>query len=400
MKKITLLAALFSAASFCFAEDVLQIKPFETTAGLTADDYSTCELIFNCESFQTNSMRFYVYLPEGMDLITDFDDSDGMYAISLDDSRVTYSKMGKTQNTNHGVTYNKLGVKDGYVEYVVIISSTGTTPLQKLTGKLADVYYKTADDMPAGVYPIYIRSVELNNSAEQEYLYNSNTSYVKVGEPTGNQTVVFEGKIPSFVNEALATETAITSLNLSAVTEVNGTFTYVDGREVVAPTADVTANVAYKRSVAAGKYASVCLPFNANLSCYTYSETSGDYAIFSPATSLSADTPAIVSGNIDVTAEGVTLGNATKQTKNTGYYLKDGSFCKVNGTATIPALRGWWDLDTPSSNLRLMIDGTLTDINLLDVDAAEADAYDLQGRRSASAKNGVYVVNGKKQLVK
>lgn len=401
MKKIVLIASLFSAVTFCQAEDVLQVVPFATTANVVADDYATFELIFNCESFQTNSMRFYVYLPEGMELTDDFDDSTGQYAFALDESRTTFVKMGKTQSTNHGVTYNKLGVADGYVKYAVVVASTGTTPLQGLTGKLADVYYKTSSTIADGVYPIYIRNVELNNSAEQEYLYPVNTSYVKIGNPS-NASVVFEGKLPSFVNSALAKETAISALNLSAVTEVNGDFTYVDGRAVTAPAAELEVSAKYAKTVAEGKYASLTLPFDATFddeTAYKFTEVEGDYAKFDAVTSAQAGDVVLLTKSVNLT--GSKLSTVAGATAAKAYYVsQDGSELRQGTNVNVPALRGVWEIEGAGSNLRIMLDGIATDIKMSDLVGEGAQAFDLQGRRTANAKNGVYVVNGKKQIVK
>lgn len=392
MKKTFVMLMFAVAANMASAENSVTVQRKVLNPG-TADFVS---INLNNES-PCAGVSYEMHLPKG---ITFF--SEATVAQTSGSSRVSYYSEEEFDDVTCLTQIQKSIFTDTDGHQYGIVASAGGFDILGTSGQLFRCRLQVASDMEPGVYPIVFKDLFYSDATTTHQINlkdRTYTSYIVIGNPA-NAELALEGEVGSEINAALATETAISKLDLTDVTASYGTFTYVDGREVVAPATDVTANVAYKRSVATGSYASVCLPFDATLSCYTYSETSGDYAIFNSATSLNAGTSAVVQGEINVTAENVKLGAATKETKSNGYYLKDGSFCKVNGTATIPALRGWWDLDTPSSNLRLMIDGTLTDINLLDVDAAEADAYDLQGRRSASAKNGVYVVNGKKQLVK
>lgn len=280
---------------------------------------------------------------------------------------------------------------DGSVKYG--FSGGNTRPLSGGSGHIMRVKVTPPAGTAPGYYPVKVCNtsyIACSGDAGSEVWTGENISYLKVGEPEGCTFVAGE-KIPSFVNEALASETGISTLDLSKVTTSNGTFTYVDGRKVIAPEG-LKGKVAYKREVSG--LASVCLPFEADLKAYTYSSMAGEYAIFDEVSNLAANTPAIVNANIDITVADATIGSVEGKTINSGYYLKGGNLCKVNGSAKIAPLRGCWDITAPVKGFKFNdADAILT------VDAnANEDIFNLNGVKLNKAQRGVNIIGGKKVM--
>ena len=290
---------------------------------------------------------------------------------------------------------------NGTYYHFTVYANTESTPFHGKEGRLIQLKVKTPT--VAGVYPVKVlaSTYAAKNEVDADNLTwdDAQTSYVVVGEPTG-ASIAMEGTIPSFVNDALASEAAITTLDLSNVTVSNGIFTYVDGRNVIAPSAEVKSDVAYFHAAGANVYSSVCLPFDAQVkNAYTLSGVEGDYATFAavaPGVALAANTPAIVGGEISVEAQDVVLKGVQQETKTSGCYLKADKFLSVNGSAVIPALRGWWDVS--SSVKGFVLDGE-TAITGLNADGAQ-QIYNVSGIKQAKAQRGVNIVNGKKVVVK
>lgn len=406
MRKFFFLIAC-AFASFLCAENVVTIQPKTVYQGEIgwADDENplALEVMLNNDSYTVNIITMEILLPKGIEFDMQYDDeSEGLYFGALtdeDNQRFKYKSGPKTNKTGHRVDYNRYSEEGDYVVYKIVVSQgTNLTPIQGTSGKIFDIYYTVAADMPDGVYPVITRKIDLVDAQREEKItIPYATSYIKVGNPSSS-SLALTGEIPSLVNAALANETAISTLDLTSVTASNGTFTYVPGRNVVAPTSEVKGNVSATVAPKAGsKYATVCLPFAADIDCFTFDAVNGEYASFSEKTTLAANTPALVNKSVTATAENVALGAATTEVKTSGYYVKNDEFCSVNGSATIPALRGWWDIN---QNVRgFVIDGEETSINAIDGSEAET-IYSVAGVRLNKAQRGVNIVNGKKVVIK
>lgn len=286
---------------------------------------------------------------------------------------------------------------DGTYYHVTVYSNKTTTPFHGSNGNLFSLKVKAPAE--AGVYPVKVRksTYAAKSSVDAENLTwtSAQTSYIVVGTPS-DATLALEGIIPSAVNTALATETAISTLDLTKVTASNGTFTYVPGRDVVAPTADVTSDVKIAVPAPSG-YASICLPYDVTANCYTYTGITGSTANFTSATNLTANTAAIIDAAVDVTLTAQKLAGVAQKEITSGYYLKGGKILSVSTNAYIPALRGSWAGSAPVKGFT--IDGETVGINGIGADEAET-IYNTAGVRMNKAQRGVNIINGKKVVVK
>ena len=92
------------------------------------------------------------------------------------------------------------------------------------------------------------------------------------------------------------------------------------------------------------------------------------------------------------------------------YVLKNGKFLLVTGTAddaarTVPACKAYLlasDMPAPAPELTINFGGEATGINTLNVEngTLNGKVFDLQGRQVAQPAKGLYIVNGKKVVIK
>jgi hypothetical protein len=107
--------------------------------------------------------------------------------------------------------------------------------------------------------------------------------------------------------------------------------------------------------------------------------------------------------------EAVTEATAYENDDDFTYFiLKEGAFFKIaedaTGEQTVPACKAVLkvaneDAAAAASRLDIVIDG-FTGINAVKADLNNAQIYDMQGRKVNNAQKGVYIVNGKKVVIK
>lgn len=393
MKKFLtiLLAAMLSMTGFAQDYDEIGIVPTQLTAGETG----SITLTLNNPSIDNvRAMGFTLVYPEGWTNIAKDSQNFG--------ERAPKDAFG---NTGMTITGNNI---PGHNQITYIIYSKTDKGLSGNSGDVVTIQLIVPKDTPAGYYPFTIEGTVIANaptSSSTNIQIGTTTSYVKVGEPQ-QATLALSGIVPTFVNEALANEpaTALGTLDLTQATAINGTFHYVDARDVTIPsTKSLTAStVMYKRTVAEGKYSAIQLPFDAQFNHYTFNRVNDDYAIFEENTAYQSGTPALVKGTVEAQAENVVLSSVSTQNITEGWYVKDNKFLHVNGYAVIPALRGYFPQSLVGGGtgtaLRIAIgSGKPTGIGSI-LDEDHHDTYDLHGRRIANPQRGTYIQDGQKTI--
>ena len=204
-------------------------------------------------------------------------------------------------------------------------------------------------------------------------------------------------------------------------------------------TNDITAgtyaavNLTYTK--AAGKWGTLCLPYatttdeltelyGVTVKAYEFSNYSADVISFSTVTSLAAGKPYLIysedamSGEVtftnktitndtpvDVDDNGVTFRGtfapitAGSMTGNYGV-TPDGEIRKAGSGASLNGFRAYFT-DVPAS-ARIFIDGEATGIGRITADGElqMEGVYNLNGQKVQNAKKGLYIVNGKKVVIK
>jgi len=115
------------------------------------------------------------------------------------------------------------------------------------------------------------------------------------------------------------------------------------------------------------------------------------------------DVPVLTDAADDVTGN-LMAGSATATTAivaNAGYILSDGAFHPASA-GTLPAGKAYLNIPASAPVLLLNFDGDVTGVNEVrgKMENVRGGMYDLQGRKVAQPSKGLYIVNGKKYVVK
>lgn len=201
-----------------------------------------------------------------------------------------------------------------------------------------------------------------------------------------------------------------------------------DGHPFKAP-ADFTATAASYATTFKAEAGTVCLPYAATIptsptgvKAYTLTYTSGDAATATEVTgTIPANTPVLLngSGNATFSGSGSVAAAATNVSgaltgvfediyvPANSYVLQNGTdglgFYKVAAANTIEAkpFRAYLTAASPARSLKINFAGAATGIESVAAETQQNGQYfDLQGRRVAQPTKGLYIVNGKKMMVK
>ena len=316
--------------------------------------------------------------------------------------------------------------------YVKDLSQWNTT--DKLGAKdECEVTYKSLSDYCSDVHGGHdFTSQTLTAEPDDHGLYAYVCDREECGEH-GDYNVVKAGDGEGATTIELTATTVGETTTYTAETPV----TLTDAGGFASPVPFTAASITYERSLASGKWGTLCLPYALSAKDgYEYfqlSDVSNDAVTLSKIEgTVAAGTPVLVrhsdSGNLSLTETDVLVGISTNpagaiqglQLQGTfvptpvtsGYYLDatDGKlhsideWSETNGALTIPAFRAWFASSTPSGarSLGMIID---------DDEAASLDAlraaldgtaliYGLDGQLRSELRKGVNVVNGKKVIVK
>ena len=200
--------------------------------------------------------------------------------------------------------------------------------------------------------------------------------------------------------------------------------------------ANTYANVTLKRKFTADVWNTFCVPFdidNTTLKAQFGDEVAvstaaltAEAVTFKPMTTpaITANTPVIIkvpnastseftfndvmikTGDAKVTGEGVNfVGNyAGKFMLTAGdYYIAQNKLKKATGTQYVNGFRAYFDNTASTARFGMFFDGEDTTTGIDGVEVAplmEGNVYNLNGQRVDKAQKGLYIVNGKKVVVK
>ena len=156
------------------AEDVIQVVPFETTAGVTTDDMQS----FSIEMRNSEKMlafQFDILLPEGMS----FDNTDGLDPFEFNEDRVSYTVDRRGNKTFDYLAEYSDPFDGGWIT-VMVFTLEAEGELTGLDGEIMRVYYLTDENMKSGVYPVRIRNTVMTNADNtKKFKPVESTSYIQ-----------------------------------------------------------------------------------------------------------------------------------------------------------------------------------------------------------------------------
>lgn len=444
MKRV-ICVALLSVALTAYAEDIIQVNPLHTTAGVKYSQNKTIEINL-VNSFNVANLQFDLLLPAGM-------------AISANNSVFTERAQTFDEDEEEYVnnfTWTSNVVSSGYTR--IVFTPTTLEPIEAGAGPILKIRYKTDAAMAAGIYPILMENIELDKSVTESLKGLQAVSYVVIGEESPLATEAnldlsaMTGYVPSFVveklNEDVATNTNLVSLNLSGATALGAALQVPENSLWYTAT-----QAGLNRTFPANQWSTVCLPFAlsseqvdavkaSGVEIEQLSSYEGNTVMFEYAAEMEANNAYIVRSataqapfaslsdvSVDelspvaVTKDGLTMTGVYEQTvlnsdANTLYYIfnsTDGKFSRVGTNVSVPPFRAYLQrpLDGESArNLDVIHDdGSTTGIMELPSDkdganqivnrkSVNGEWFDLQGRRLSSnvVKGGIRVMQGKKYL--
>lgn len=190
---VVLLLALLSVVP-ATAEDIVQVAPFKTTAGVSLDDYESFSVVMVNTAAYT-ALQFDMYLPEGMTL-------DPEFPMELSSDRFPGVTRRGVFYPNH--EYDCTLMSDG--RYNVTVYSSDLETISGNDGEIMTFYYSTSADMKDGYYPIVIKGTKMAIDSHNGAWPETSVSFVKIGNPPSNAVCDLGTGyyIPSFVQEELA----------------------------------------------------------------------------------------------------------------------------------------------------------------------------------------------------
>ncbi len=441
MKKYFINFLVLLAAISANAEDILSIVPFQTTAGVAYKENKTIEISLT-NTFDVANLQFDILLPEGM-------------ALSANNSVFTERAQTYDEEEDDYVndfTWSSNLLDTGFTR--IVFTPTTLNPIKAGAGTILKIRYKSVVSMAAGIYPIVFENIELDKSVTESIKGAQSVSYIVIGDTSPLQTETnvnlssLTGYMPSFVvekmNEELAQNEQLVSVNLSGVTEMGATPVVPEN------VAWFTSNEGgLQRTFTEGYWSTVCMPFALNSEQVGELKATGveievmsdfdeitNEVNFEETEAMEANKPYIVkcpagattpfSHFLEVATDGslsavpvesgkVTMaGTFEKLTLNSdeevNYFVfnaADGEFVRVGKNATVPSFRAYIALHSTMVSNRLKVrhhDGIITGIDsVIHSRNLSHITYDLLGRPVAKDKsfgNSIIINNGRKLIGK
>lgn len=388
---MTVLATLLLLGGKAMADNVI------TTNNVSIRPGGTAELVVSLESdadFSVYAYDFRLYLPDGIEVEQN---SLGVYQYEL-----------KERNAGHAV--NVQATSDGSVQFGV---SSPTLALTGNTGEVLGITLRAEDGLAEGNYQAAIKFVTYAN---------------KEAQTVHPADITFDIEVRNMM--------------------------ILDENAVTPPETASNVNVKVLRTINAGEWSTICLPFAmteeqvttafgddvelGNFTGYTTEEDAGENitgirVLFTPATAIEANHPYIIkvsqavseftADGVDVEPEDEPTVAAVKRTKKQwsefiGTYvagttvedqmlfLSGNQFWYSTGQTQMKAFRGYFDFYDVltevenAANISFYVGDEATEISLTpNAPVAESGIYDLQGRKmngNVQLPKGIYILNGKK----
>jgi hypothetical protein len=395
MKKLSLVvmsALLMSSAAW--ADDGFSVNPSTIPQGRTGE----VEIVFESAAPIYNRFQLEVQMPEGITCVEVGDE-------------LACAKGPLIVSTNHTLTGAHIASK-GLERFICVSMTNRAIPEGK--GVIMTVTYQADGSLPVGsTLKGYVKNILWNDADNKEYRMDDIEFTVTIGD---NRTVLNE-------NSTVVPETA------SGV--------------------DVTV----KRTIDAGLWNTICLPFAmseaqckaafgndvelADFSSWSSEEDDDGNIVsleidFTDVTEMEANHPYIIKVSTDMTefsVDGVAIDaeeeppvQVGKKKAEKGYFIgtyttntvvpEDNLFLNGNkfwyssGTTQMKGFRGYFELadvltDVEKSDTRIAmtIDGSPVSVKTIKGNTpSDGVYYDLSGRRTEKPGKGIYIVNGKKYL--
>lgn len=359
---------------------------------------------------------------------------------------VTSAKMGTSDITYYAVFASQADVAGDATLTIV----PGTTNIPTSYDDAATDY--TLEGKKFTIHQMYKNGAKLQFKASVGYITNkvamNNIKSVVITYNSGDSNKNFTLKVGDATNPTSGTEITpsisgsvytfdCSSYNKSFFVLKNGTnagyldeiaITYegfVKSYSAYCTTVPVSANIAV--TIAASGFSTIAsgygLDFSnatpAGLEAYVVSSVSTSAVTLASIDEAPASTGVILKGaagtEYSIPVKSAATFDGTNKLKaavdptgvddNTVYIMKGGKFCKVSNMSIVPAGKAYLladDVPASARELNLEFDNETTGVTDVRSKMADvrSDFYDVQGRKVANPTKGLYIVNGKKVVIK
>ena len=404
-------------------------ETWDYTVNAVDGEGNVLKTLTQSSNFETESTTTYYsryVLSQGMLYEREAVNYEYKYTFTLSADKMNVNLLYEKTSTTDAYYYSEAEDIEG-----LTIHEDGYTNIRMSNGAAAyATELSTITSLPAGVYTLksasragsttfYAGSREVLTMSTDGGVVNPTSEEFTLYEPT--EIKVSAGSNKNYFDYVL----------ICRVGEApDGKLSLSEGDDF-APEYDAYTSATYTRTIEAGKYGTICLPFApdaASLENYTFftMESAADgvinfveeeapvantpyiyclnagkeaTAITGGATVVSATTTDVVAG--DWTMKGSFTNQSIDATAGNYYGLSSGTIVKANKTLTVKPYRAYFTSATGESAVALRItrgDET-TGITTADLDVQPATViYDLAGRRVEKMEKGIYIVNGKKVI--
>lgn len=365
---------------------------------------------------KTHNIAFSKYLTSAGNVVTYSKDNDTYYAnytAQAKDETYTqaYTTYSGTAYFFEGESFGSLGTHVTSGNYSGNTAGRGlnNTSMEIMTLPSAGVYRLTTAACNnsygnANSYKLY------KNDAEDDVIQTNNLQYITVSNVKGSGTVSTEG-VEFAASDVLKFFSSGTNVILD----------YILIEKVTAVSATIPSST---YGTIASAFALDCANLPSGVTAYKVSTlTASSVTLEAVTTAVAPGTGLILSGtagtySIPVVASGSDISatnklhaavSATTLADGTFYILKSGQFHLVSGAATeaartIPAGKAYLlasDFPGGAPSLSFVFGGETTGINSVEAgEVLNGAFYNLNGQRVAAPGKGLYIVNGKKVIIK
>lgn len=387
--------------------DIASSNPYTFT------EAGTLEVTVSAEGFTSNSASFEIEYPYVKTKTID------LQTIAASNLSSNWKLMA--ENTSLQGTWSSPYNGTNYSRYWYDVTEESASRITLVDG-LEGWYQKSADaNKSYYIYPgvgvvVPLTTQKDDGTENGGTKYGSNTHALYLAGGTSDQYVTWKYGNNYGKNEDKTTVTAgNASFNLYRYSDI---LTKV---EVYSPAAPVAG------TIASSGYSSLAIPYGLDfssatastgtLTAYAVTNITKDAVTLTSVDELPANSGVILKGtdgatySIPVKADATYAGtnklkaavSATPVAANEAYILKGGQFCLVTAASTVPAGKAYLlasDVPAEARALDFAFDNETTGINTVTREIQDGEFYNLNGQRVAVPTKGLYIVNGKKVIVK
>ncbi len=424
----------------------LEVIPFTVAEGTTT---STVKLDMNNPGNEFTAFQCDIVFPEGISWATTVD--------KRGNKKVTQptfdSEADRTDATYHTIDAGLNA--DGSIN--IMVYSTDLEVILDESGAVLDMPFVYDANLAPGVYDIEIKNMVLTRKNQTDVKPADYKFSVMVGSPKDSSIKLhgnFTDEAIKDFNKALAGNTNVTSIDMSAATGLaedvtiasgnKNTLVYAkegasienkdnvivgnvcqnlvltDGNSFSTPKSFTATNATYERSIS-GTWGTIMLPYevksNDDVEYYIPTAVENNMLVIEKKETLPANTPALVAkingSKIQAKAQNVTINamagtsangsvtmhgsyeSNTKITDSNAYYIKDDKFVRCNGYFFVDAFRAYFTVsgtDAKTIGIPGIGEATAIDALLKDDNTKGVSYYDESGKQINSLKSGVNII--------